>query len=94
MSWVETIARHQDLTYVMEGELHRLVEEYWNAVSEYSEAVRRLTSLEGSDFNRAYRETEVLHDASERCRTALEKYTKGSSQAAGDSSLPAPNSTA
>ena len=54
----------------------RLIEQYYEAVKKYDEAVSRLQSLKGPDFDRAYQDVEALRLVSERCRAALEKYTK------------------
>ena len=56
------------------GELERLIEEYHSAIKKYSEAVSRLKSLSGTEFDRAYRQVDTLREASERCRAVLEKF--------------------
>lgn len=59
----------------MQGaERERLIEEYHQAVKNYSAAVSRLLDLAGPEFDRAYQEAETLRQVSERCRAALEKH--------------------
>ena len=55
-------------------ERERLIEEYHQAVKEYSTAVSRLLDLDRPEFDRAYQKVEELRQVSERCRAALEKY--------------------
>jgi len=59
----------------MQGaERERLIEEYHQAVKNYSEAVSRLLHLKGPEFDRAYEQVEELHKISEQRRAALQKY--------------------
>lgn len=56
------------------AERERLIEEYFEALRKYSEAVSGLLHVEAADFDRAYEHVERLRAISERCREALENY--------------------
>ncbi len=55
-------------------ERERLIDDYHAAVKSYSEAVSRLTGLDGPDFDEAYKRSEEVREACEAGRDALRKF--------------------
>jgi hypothetical protein len=60
----------------METERDKIVSEYFAAVGNYKDAVRRLTGLSGPDFETAQRVAEQYRELCERHRAQLDDYDR------------------
>lgn len=58
------------------SERERLINQYQAAVQAYSDAVRRLVGLTGTEFRKAHEEAEQLRESSEQHRLVVGKVER------------------